>query len=369
MPLPLTAEDRVVLRLPRWLGDAVAAQPVLRAFDELHRSAGREADLTVAAPMRLTMLFAPYHPGVRWLPTDRAPADRPAGWRGFDAALLLTGSFRSAWLAWRARIPVRAGWARDGRGWLLTHAPRPAREVGAVPLGLGRAGRWPRILPRPVGASCVELAQMLGVPVRDPRPRLAPTEEGRSALASRMERLRLGPDEPFVLANVGARPGSAKGLPADLWARTIAELHARTRLPTLLVCGPGERDALHAVLEAHSGGGTYPCADPIVDLPELVALCARARLVLTSDTGPRHVAVAAGAPVVTVCGPTDPRHTADHLELQRVVRVHVPCGPCHLERCPLPAAEHHACMTRVDPARVVAAAEELLALSSAAPRA
>jgi ADP-heptose:LPS heptosyltransferase len=104
----------------------------------------------------------------------------------------------------------------------------------------------------------------------------------------------------------------------------------------------------------------------VVDLPELVSLAARARLVLAPDNGVRHVAVAAGASVVTFCGPTDPRHTADHLERQRVLRVEVPCGPCHLERCPLGGEEHHACLRGLDPDAIVAAGEELLALSSPA---
>jgi heptosyltransferase-2 len=366
MTVPLSPSDRVVVRLPGWLGDAVMAEPVLRAFYDVHAAAGALQNLSVAAPMRLLMLFAPQLEGARWMPTDRAPADRPLGWRDQDAALLLTGSFRSAWLAWRARVPVRAGWARDGRGWLLTHAPRPAREAGGVPLGLGRSGAWPRILPRPYGTACIELAQMLGVSVRSTRPRLTPSSEGEAALRARLARLKLKPGEPFALANVGARPGSAKAVPAATWAQAIGSLHRTSGLPVMVACGPGERDALHEVIAACKGGGTLPCADPVVDLPELVSLAARARVVLSADTGVRHVAIAAGAPVVVVCGPTDPRHTSDHLERQRIVRCEVPCGPCHRELCPLEGAERHACMLRVDPERIAASAAELAALSSAA---
>src|SRR5688572_32062186 len=49
--------------------------------------------------------------------------------------------------------------------------------------------------------------------------------------------------------------------------------------------------------------------DPPAALTELAALCGEAELVLTSDSGPRHVARAVGAAVVSVAGPTDPRHT------------------------------------------------------------
>jgi heptosyltransferase-2 len=359
--LQLSPDQKLVLRLPRWLGDAVACEPVLRALDEFYRAAGRIGNLTVAAPMRIVMLLSPAHPGVNWMPTDRAPADRPAGWRGFDVALLLSNSFRSAWMVFRAGVPARVGWARDGRGLLLTHGPRAPRERGGAPLGLGRRGGWPRHLPRGVGAGAIELVQGIGVSVHDPRPRLAPTSEGLALAKARFERLRLAPDAPYVLANVGARPGSTKALAPAVFAAAIAELNRRTGLATLLVCGPGERELLHAVQDADPGKNVYPCADPTVDLPELVALASRAKLALGADTGPRHVCAAAGAPVVVVCGPTDPRHTAVGMPDQRFVRIELDCSPCHLERCPLLGDAHHACMTRVPPERIVAAAEELLA--------
>ena len=78
---------------------------------------------------------------------------------------------------------------------------------------------------------------------------------------------------------------------------------------------------------------------------------------LTNDTGPRQLAVALERPVVVVMGPTDPGHTNHLLERQRVLVEDVECRPCHLKTCPI----DHRCMTRLEPARVVRAAGELLA--------
>ena len=96
--------------------------------------------------------------------------------------------------------------------------------------------------------------------------------------------------------------------------------------------------------------------EPPTTLGELAALIERARLVLTNDTGPRHMAVALGVPVVVLMGPTDPRHTLHLLERQRVLREPVECSPCHLKVCPI----DHRCMTRLAPERVLEAAAELL---------
>jgi len=338
---------RVLVRVPSWLGDAVAAEPALRALLE------RVGEVSAAGPERLVRLLAETHVGLRPLPADDA-----ASWRGHDVCVLLTNSFRSAWAAWRAGIPERVGWDRDARGWLLTRAARPAREAGRRPLGIGRRGAWPRFLPRPFASSCAELVGLVGVAVPDARPRLEPTAGARRTARSRLEALGLADGAGYVLANVGGRPGSAKAFPAPSWIPGLAAVRDGCGLPVVLVSGPDEAARADEVA-AGSGPGVYALTPP-PELSELLALCAGARVLLTADSGPRHLAVAAGTPVAVVCGPTDPRHTADHLERTRVVREPVECGPCHRERCPLAGGERDACMRRIDPGELARAALALL---------
>src|SRR6185436_854874 len=116
----LAGSERVLVRLPSWLGDFVMAEPALRALAAARR-----------------------------VPFSAQDPERARDWRGHDVALLCTGSFRSVWLALCARIPRRAGFARGGRGGWLTDALEPPLERGATPLGLGRPGRGRRRLPRP----------------------------------------------------------------------------------------------------------------------------------------------------------------------------------------------------------------------------
>ena len=79
------------------------------------------------------------------------------------------------------------------------------------------------------------------------------------------------------------------------------------------------------------------------------------RLLVTTDTGPRHYATAFRVPAVVIMGPTHPGWTASCLDHQEIVRRDVPCGPCQLPICPL----DHACMTGISPADVLERVEAL----------
>lgn len=263
--------------------------------------------------------------------------------RGFDWAVLLPDSVRSALGPFLARIPLRVGYARDAlRRALLTRALAPPltpegdrRPVSMIEryleivraLGCGDAGRELELAIRPAAAERVQK-------------RLA--REGVAA-------------EELLVVCPGARFGASKLWPPESFARAC-DLLAEHGLLTVLAPGPGEEEIAGAIA-ARMQARAVALLDPVIPLPELAALIGRARLLLVNDTGPRQMAVALGTPVVTVMGPTDPRHTQHLMERQRVLREDVECSPCHRKTCPI----DHRCMTRLRPERVVAAARELLA--------
>ncbi|HED66072.1 MAG TPA: lipopolysaccharide heptosyltransferase family protein, partial [Planctomycetes bacterium] len=247
---PLEPGTRVLLRMPDWLGDFVMAEPAVRA---LAAHVG-PSNLSVAGSEHLLALLTGGSAEARRIPHAPGTRGTAADWRGHDVALLLTGSFRSAWTAVRAGIGRRVGWARDARALLLTDGFRPPLERGAVPLGLGRAGRRPRILPRPFPAAVSDLLGFVGVRVLDPHPRIEVEEGIEVELAARLEGLGLARTQPFLAANVGSRPGSAKGYPHGSFARAIERVRAETGLATVLVAGPGEEESVREV-EARLGPG------------------------------------------------------------------------------------------------------------------
>lgn len=336
----LLPPHRVLVRAPSWLGDFVACEPVLRALERRYAANGCAERITIAAPAPFLELLGPRYESVRRIAAPRGVDPDPRAWRGHDVALLLDGSFRSAWAVIRAGIPERIGWSSGARDALLTCAARPAFERGATPLGLGVPGRGRRRLPRPFAAACVELACLAGLDVADRVPRIEPDLAAVARVRSRLARRGIDSDAAFLALNAGGRAGSSKCADPAVLARLALE----SRMPIVIVCGPGEEANARATLGALRDARAVLLDDPPPDLVELVAILSLSAACVTADSGPRHLARALGKPLTVVFGPTDPRHTAEHVGVERHVRIEVDCGPCHREHCPLDGDRERACM-------------------------
>lgn len=392
MAAALLGSERLLVWMPRWLGDFQMAEPTVAA---LAAHFGPRADrLTLALPRAFRPLLdsasfdlAPGLAKLALVDLDRGPS--ASGSSAFqsaleasDVALLLPGSFRCAWRTWRAGVPRRIGWARDGRGALLTDGMRPAREAGGRSPRLGS-----RVLPRPYSTASQELLAGLGVPVRRTAPLLRPRPALMAALTQRLASAGLEPGRPFLTLNVGGRAGSAKAYPD--WSGVLTRL-LEAGTAVVGVTGPAEEarfDELGLAAGAHGRGlwlplgsspeagsqrtrrdpnveiasvanetRSHPTGYPVASLPELAALGASATVCITTDGGPRHLFDAAGGRTLVLFGPTDPRHTAGHLARTESLVGRVACGPCHEERCPQPTADERACFRAIDPEAIVRAA-------------
>ena len=104
------------------------------------------------------------------------------------------------------------------------------------------------------------------------------------------------------------------------------------------------------ILNEIAGRMKSPCPrfDGRGGLRHLAALCRRARLVVSTDTGPMHLAAAVGTPVVALFGPTAPHRTGPHGEMHTIMRAQVSCSPCFKRRCASSVVEEFGCMKRID---------------------
>ncbi|UCE84595.1 MAG: lipopolysaccharide heptosyltransferase II [Deltaproteobacteria bacterium] len=334
---------RIFVRSPNWVGDAVMATPALRAL----RAAHPDAEIVLEARPLLADLwsglptFDAFLPDARGSTLTRARALRA---RGFDWAVLLPDSVRVALAPFLARIPRRVGYARDlARRALLTDALDPPREGG-------------RRLPISMIERYLAITRHLGCEDRGTELDLRVEPELVDRVESRLGACGVGREDAILVVTPGARFGSSKLWPPDHFASACDGIAQRLGLLPVFAPAPDEIPIAETIAQRMKERSLV-LKDPPATIAELKALIARCALALTNDAGPRHIAVALSRPVVVVMGPTDPRHTAHHLERQRVLREDVECSPCHLKTCPI----DHRCMTRLRPERAVRAALELLA--------
>ena len=341
--------SKILIRATNWVGDAVMSLPAIRAVHTRFPA----AELVVLARPWVADLYARETGISRVIPYDAASGFRDLSSKlglarvlrreKFDCAILLQNAFEAAAIARLAGIPRRIGYARDGRGMLLTDA---------VPVP--RAGE----IPRHERFYYLEMLRRAGLIEQIPPSdaiRLEGADAARASGARRFAQLNIA--APVVGVSPGAAYGTAKRWLPERFAEAAVEM-ARTQGCSVVFFGSaGERELCQSVAQmvaqadvaGHNLAGT-------TTLREFIELAAACRVFLTNDSGAMHIASALGVPTVAVFGATDDSTTGPTGALARVVREPVECSPCLLRECPI----DHRCMTRVPAARVAEAALELL---------
>jgi heptosyltransferase II len=337
---------KILIRATNWVGDAIMALPALRAV----RTHFPDAAITILARNYIADIYQYEHICQRLMvldDTQRVIGELRA--EKFDVALLLQNAFQAAWIAWRAAIPKRIGYARDGRSLLLTKPIRVPKS-GEVPaheqfyyLELLRRSGWIDSLP-------AESFIALTIPEEN-RQRAS---ESLAAVGARAGRLR-------VAVGAGASYGSAKCWPPDRFAELLNRLQEKMEADIVLFGTASEA----AVSAAITSGMRHPPIDltgktSVADLPALLSQC---HLFIGNDSGAMHVAAAVGLPVVAIFGPTDPFGTAPVTPRCTVVQERPYCNPCFLRRCPT----DHRCMKRVTPDAVEGAARQWISTLEVRP--
>ncbi|HUF22520.1 MAG TPA: lipopolysaccharide heptosyltransferase I [Vicinamibacterales bacterium] len=256
--------------------------------------------------------------------------------RRYDAALDFQGLFKSALLA-------RASGAKRVLGFSIWHL----RERGA------RAFYSETSEPdkqRHVMRKNLALAAKLAPSIdQELSPLEFPLAAVPSAAVEQLKRALGG--APYAVLNPGAAWPN-KRWPPERFGEVAAFLRARHGLRSVVAWGPGEKMLAEAVVSGSEGAAVMSPALPLIDL---AALLRDARLMVSGDTGPTHIAGALGVPIVSPFGPTNPARNGPWDPADIVVSKFDECE-CHSRRgCRvpdrwclgrLPASEMMAAITR-----------------------
>lgn len=279
----------------------------------------------------------------------------------YDLVIDLHGQFRTALLTLATGAAVRVGFDRPRKESQQAYLKRVGRAACLHGWTGAREGAWlayTHHIPVPtLDVHAVDrylwVGGLLGFDGSSPDFWLpSPTQADARAEELLREVGLLG--KPFVLLFPGT-VWETKHWRADGFAEVGRHL-LRAGLGVLLAGSPRERECCRAV--AVGCPGAYDLCGRTT-LTELTALVRRAALAVTNDSGPMHLTVALGRPVVSVFGPTDPVWIGPYGRPQGVVQAALPCVPCYhrkLQACP----HDHLCMKHVTALSVIERIEQVL---------
>lgn len=326
---------KILVRATNWVGDAVMSLPALEAL----RARYPDAQISILARPWVAELYSGQpcvdaiivydsrgvHSGL--IGRERLAREMREG--GFDLAVLFQNAFDAAWIAWRAGIPRRIGYARDLRGPLLTDAIRvpmpgeiPAHECYYYLEILRRSGLIERY-----GS-----VERIALQVPDNARCRAEEELRKRGVALAGLRVALAP---------GAAYGAAKCWLPERYAALGDRLIDESGAAVIIFGASAESEvALRISVAMRHKPINFVGQTSIGELPALLSAC---HIFIGNDSGAMHVAGAVGLPVVGIFGSSDPAGTSPVTPQFHLVRHAVECSPCFLRRCPI----DHRCMTGI----------------------
>ncbi len=339
---------RILIVKPCCLGDVLLATPVIAALRE--RFPDSTIDFAVA---RHAMPAIEGHPEVAAIVDAGPGAGRDlrsvmrllqrmrAG--HYDLCLVLERSPVFAILPLLAGIRSRAGIDSAGRGFTLNAAVPWDESLHEADLYLSVAGA-------------------LGCSVEHGRLRFVPDARATEATEALWRTHDLGPMVVAIAPGGGTNPGMdlpEKRWPPESFAHLADLLRDEEGVQIAIVGTPADGMACSAMRTAMR-------APPIdltgsIPLGERAAFLQRCALYVGNDSGPMHLAVAVGCPVVAVFGPSPVHLYRPYSTSARVVRRDIPCSPCFIHGRFPPCPNHHACMRGLPVSEVAGACRELLA--------
>jgi heptosyltransferase II len=339
---------RVLVKEVNWLGDLVLSLPALVRL----RAAFASATLSVLIRHELAGFFdgidwidevIPYsvRTGVRgWADQRKIVAALRA--RRFDLAVIFPNSFRSALWMMLAGVPRRAGYATDGRRFLLTN---PALPKASVKEG-HQSFYWLGMV-----------SDTLGILPALPDSTYYPLEVSTQSVGRVTQWLashRRKRNAPLIAISSAAAYGPAKEWPPLYYAQLIDLLDEIAGAECILLGTAAERFKCEELAVMTRVGALVAAGN--TDVGELKALLSRCDGFAGNDSGAMHLAAALGIPAVGIFGSTNPVRTGPVGPKAAVIYRGVQCSPCLKRTCRF---GHYQCLHAIKPAEVVAALTRL----------
>lgn len=322
---------KILVRLPNWLGDLVMSTTVLRQLPILYP--GAEISVIVKKGIHPLLDFFP--------PTQHQFLFDKSEYRGvkgvldfgkqikktgrYDLFISLPNSFSSALMGMASGARLRIGYKKEMRQLLLTHSY-------TQPEGIHRAEEYTRLLELFTNKTNL------------------PTEV----------RLEHQPEKKdHVVVNINSE-ASSRRLTTAKAIELLQELRNTISHPIVLIGAPKEKEFVSSVVDALSNKEGIENRAGDTSLSELAGVLASAQYMVTTDSGPAHLANALGTHTLVLFGAGNENHTAPYNRNNRtIVRLgELSCEPCEKNVCY--RFNEPQCLVRLDSLKIAQAVKMYL---------
>ena len=335
---------KILVWLPSPMGDAILCTPALRAIRQHFKASqisffANNVAREILSPCNFNDKWLEHHDGNPFATAKMLKSHK------FACAVLLKNSFASALSVSLAKIPTRIGYARDGRGFLLTEKLYPPKQPGG------------KLNPIPMIDYYLAIASELGCNTTNRKLELLQDPQDNESLRAKLPEV-VTCTGPIIVIVPGGAFGPSKRWHSKRFAQTADWLI--TNYNAMVVVSVSSDPVEKQIAKTICGSSKHKLinlADRLISLGELKTLFSIAELVISNDTGPRHIAIALRRKIISLFGPNNPVWTDTGYENEIKIVGDAPCAPCDRPMCKRP---EHLCMQAITVKMVCDAAKKLL---------
>jgi heptosyltransferase-2 len=331
---------KILIIGPSWIGDMVMAQSLFKELRVQHPDCAIDvlapnwsAPLLVRMPEVNRVIDMPIEHGVLNI-RMRYRLGRQFKATGYDQAIVLPNSFKSALAPFFAGIPKRTGWRGEMRYGVLNDV-RILNEKN-----------YPLMAQRFVALAC----EPNTVIDRLPRPKLSVNATEQQQV---LNKFNLNLQTPILVLCPGAEFGEAKRWPTQYYAQVASEKITQG-FRVWIMGSQNDSTIAQSIRNQLSHEEQKQCINLAgrTTLAEAIDLMDCATVMLSNDSGLMHIGSALNKPMVVVYGSTSPDFTPPLHDKARIENLKLPCSPCFKRECPL---KHMNCLNQLMPEQVLVA--------------
>ena len=312
--------NRILIIAPSWLGDAVMTHSLIRKLAQTHLKAS--IDVFSADALKVIFKQMPEIDRVIENPFSHGEFNIRARLRiareikscEYDVAYILPNSLKSALIPFFAKIPNRVGYTGESRYGLINR--RHVVDKNKYPL---------------LASQYLQLAKIhpLDNLTLDEYPALTVDQ---SESMQTLKKFNVDPFLSYICLCPGAEYGPAKRWPQRHFTKLIHRLSEK-QFATITLGGTKDITSGEAIHE--NSQQKMQDLTGKTTLNEAIHLIARAKCVVTNDSGLMHVAAALDKPLIALFGSSSPKYTPPLSDKAKILTKSLPCSPCFKRICPL----------------------------------